>query len=246
MDPAPVGELVETPAPAHMKGATPASASGAVGESMTPVPAHREPDGAADGGVRGRRGHARRRPGKAARFTPDLAPDPEVAALMRFKAIGAPEDLGRLHDLTCPAYHPDTVAKYHPFADLTGLIDSGAWQKRALHAAAGPLDAALKGQELWQAAVALKGADPADLNDWRAELHKAFRDANPGPGSYPTPGCVCPSSVPPARADGRAGGQRGGLRVPELSPQVASGPPNAQLSTGPRSRARTPPRPRRT
>ena len=56
---APVGELMESDRPPmSTKGATPASASGAVGESMTPVPAHREPDGALDGSVRGRRGHA--------------------------------------------------------------------------------------------------------------------------------------------------------------------------------------------
>ena len=44
MQPAPVGELMESAGPACTKDATPASASGAVGESMTPVPAHREPD----------------------------------------------------------------------------------------------------------------------------------------------------------------------------------------------------------
>ena len=44
---APVPEMTETPPPMSVKGGpTPASASAATGESMTPVPAHREPDGA--------------------------------------------------------------------------------------------------------------------------------------------------------------------------------------------------------
>ena len=43
---------------------------------------------------------------------------PEVAAMLRFKPAGIDTELGRLHDLTCPAYHPEDVAKCHPFADL--------------------------------------------------------------------------------------------------------------------------------
>ena len=38
-------------------------------------------------------------------------------------------------------------------------------------------------------------ADPADLNDWRLAAYKAFRDANPGPGSFPTPGTTLPRSL---------------------------------------------------
>ena len=46
MDPAPVGELMESTAPMSAKGATPQSASGASdAPAMRPVPAHREPDG---------------------------------------------------------------------------------------------------------------------------------------------------------------------------------------------------------
>ena len=51
-----------------------------------------------------------------------------------------------------------------------------------LAAAAGPLAGAMKMQEMWQAALLLKTAEPGDLNDWRLKLHKAFRDANPAGG----------------------------------------------------------------
>lgn len=225
MQPAPVRELQESDGPACTKGATPASASGAVGESMKPAPAHREPDGAAAEAFEADAGMSDGDSTKAA--APDLAPDPEVAALLRFKAVGTPEDLGRLHDLTCPAYSPEMAAKYHPYADLRTLIDSGAWQRKTLAAAAGPLEGALKMQEMWQAALLLKTADPGDLNDWRAELHKAFRDANPGPGTYPTPGCVSPQRYNrPVLGDGRAANSVD-YGMPNSSPQVATGTPDA-------------------
>ena len=162
------------------------------------------------------------------KYAADLAPDPEVAALLRFKAAGTPEDLGRLHDLTCPAFHPEMAAKYHPYADMGALIDSGAWQRKTLAAAAGPLKGAMEMQEMWQAALLLKTADMADLNDWRAELHKAFRDANPGPGSYPTPGCVMPQRYNrPVLTDGRAANGTD-YGAPNSSPQVATTAPDAQ------------------
>ena len=239
MNPAPVGELMESDGPVSTKGVTPASASGAVAESMNPVPRHREPDGApmealeADAGMSDGDDEKPTRLEaatgmKAATASNDLAPDPEVAALLRFKATGTDEDLGRLHDLTCPAYHPEQVAKYHPYAELRSLIDSGAWNRKALAAAAGPLEAARDMQDVWQAANLLKAADPADLNQWRLELHKAFRDANPGPGSFPTPGCVSPQPYNrPVLTDGRAAN---GVNYdgPNSSPQVATSPPNAQ------------------
>ena len=239
MNPAPVGELMESDGPVSTKGATPASASGAVAEHMAPVPRHREPDGApmealeADAGMSDGDDEKPTRLEaatgmKAATTTADLAPDPEVAALLRFKATGTDEDLGRLHDLTCPAYHPEQVAKYHPYAELRSLIDSGAWNRKALAAAAGPLEAAREMQDVWQAANLLKAADPADLNQWRLELHKAFRDANPGPGSFPTPGCVSPQPYNrPVLTDGRAANGVG-YDGPNSSPQVATSPPNAQ------------------
>jgi hypothetical protein len=43
---------------------------------------------------------------------------------------------------------------------------------------------------LGQHAYTLKSADVNDLRDVKTDLYKAFRDANPGPGSFPTPGEV--------------------------------------------------------
>ena len=46
---------------------------------------------------------------------PIIKSSPEVAAILRFRAVGIDPELGRLHDLTCPAYHPDDVQRCHPF-----------------------------------------------------------------------------------------------------------------------------------
>ena len=118
---------------------------------------------------------------------PEMHSSPEVSALLRFKTIGLDTDLGRLHDLTCPAFSPEDVAKYHPYADFKSVIDTGIWQRKAVDAACGPLDIAKSMTQIWQAAEVLKFADETDLNDFRLEAHKAFRDANPGPTSYPSP-----------------------------------------------------------
>ena len=117
---------------------------------------------------------------------------PEVSAMLRFKAAGIDDDLGKLHDLTCPAYHPDEVAKYHPFADFSTVIDERAWMRKALAAASGPTDVAKAATQMWNSVAILKAADPGMLNDFRLAAYKAFRDANPGPATYPTPGSVSP------------------------------------------------------
>jgi len=152
---------------------------------------------------------------------------PETAALMRFKSVGVDTDLGKLHDLTCPAYHPDEVSKYHPYADLSSVIDLDVWQRKAVDAACGPIETALELTKAWSAAQTLKSADAAELNDYRLELHKAFRDANPGPTSYPSPGSVTPNGYNrPVITAGHAANSPG-YDGPNSSPDVASGSPNA-------------------
>ena len=123
---------------------------------------------------------------------PEMHASPEVSALLRFKTIGIDTDLGRLHDLTCPAFSPEDVSKYHPYADFKSTVDAGIWQRKAVEAACGDLSIAKSMTQIWQAAEALKMADEGDLNDYRLEMHKAFRDANPGPTSYPSPGSISP------------------------------------------------------
>ena len=113
--------------------------------------------------------------------------DPEIGRVMRLKSLGVPEDLGYAHDLVCPAYGWDDLVKCYP----SGLENFSAyeWQQKALSAAASaPLAEAQAASQLGQHAFTIKSADLADLIDVKGDLNKAFRDANPGPGSFPTPG----------------------------------------------------------
>ena len=174
MDPAPVGELQESPAPSHMKA---------------------------------------------------------QAVSLRYKTIGIDSDMGALHDFTCPAYSPEDVASYHPLADFSTLVNENVWQRKALAAAAGrSIEEAMEAQKAWQAAAILKAADPVELNAYRRELHKAFRDANPGPTSYPSPGSISPQRFCRPNIGGGSGHSRdsSGYGPPNSHAPVASSAPNAQ------------------
>lgn len=163
-------------------GETPGGASGAVGAGAAaeePVPVHREPDGEVveelehDAGM-------------------STTPDASVKAADRVKSVGAPFDLGAIHDLTCPAFDRADVSKAYPSHTLH-TIDVDTWQQKALDAAANaPLDEAQKMTTLWQHVITLKGADHGMLDEIRDEAHKSFQDANPGPGTFPTPGELSP------------------------------------------------------
>ena len=156
-----------------------------------------------------------------------LGSSPETAAMLRFKTIGVDTDLGRLHDLTCSAFHPEDVAKYHPYADLSNVIDLDVWQRKAVDAACGPLAEAMELTKAWSAAQTLKSADLADLNDFRVEAHKAFRDANPGVSSYPSPGTISPGSYNRGVITAGHAANSPGYDSPNSSPDVASSTPNA-------------------
>jgi hypothetical protein len=152
---------------------------------------------------------------------------PEAAAMLRFKAIGIDADLGRLHDLSCPAYHPEDVSKAHPFASFADLIDEDLWMRKAVDSACGPIEKAIAMTEVWRAVQVLKTADFADLNDFRLEMHKAFRDANPGPTSYPSPCAMSPSGFKrPVITAGHAANSPG-YDGPNSSPEVATSQPSA-------------------
>ena len=214
MHAAPVPELLESPPMASTKSAsTPQAASDAdEAASMDPAPS----------------GELEETPPPAsAKGAGMMQASPEVAAMLRFKAAGIDTELGRLHDLTCPAYHPEDVAKCHPFADLR-LIDEAAFQREAVKAACGPdMDRAKSLNLAWQAARVLREADPAELNDYRLAAHKAFRDANPGPASAPSPGMISPGKYNrPLITDGHEASSTG-HDGPNSSPPVASSAPNA-------------------
>lgn len=157
-----------------VKADKPTPDAGVVGEHVDAVPEHREPDGPAI---------------EALEHDMDVptVPDASVKAADRVKSVGAPFDLGALHDLTCPAFDRADVSKAYPSHTLH-TIDTDAWQQKALDAAANaPLEDAQKMTQLWQHVITLKGADHGMLDEIRDEAHKSFQDANPGPGSFPTP-----------------------------------------------------------
>ena len=153
--------------------------TGAAAAAIEPVPAHREPDGPAfeafehDAGL-------------------PTVPDASVKTAVRMQELGVPNQEGMLHDLLCPAYPGASVKAAWPGADLS-LVDEQGWQAKAFEAAtSAPMgefqQAAEKASQAWTAARILKSV-PADLyEEVMAEAHKAFRDANPGPGSAPQPG----------------------------------------------------------
>jgi len=171
--------------------------------------------------------HAPTTPMPAGRNTPDhkgMGMSPEAAAMMRFKFIGVDTDLGRLHDFTCAAYSPEDVAKAHPFSSFETLVNEDVWMRKAVESATGPMEKAMEMTRVWESAQALKNADFADLNDYRAELHKAFRDANPGPTSYPSPCAMSPGKFSrPVITDGRAANSAG-YDAPNSSAMAATSP----------------------
>lgn len=163
------------------KASKPSPGDGVTGEDTDPVPAHREPDGPAIEALEHDAGLPTVRDS-----------DMPKAASLRLKALGVPADMGALHDILCPAYDPADVAKCHPWSQLAG-IDTDAWREKAMSAAASaPLDVAARMAELWQHAETVKATDPAALAEVSDALHKAFSDANPGPGTFPTPAELSP------------------------------------------------------
>jgi hypothetical protein len=151
-------------------GSTPAGA--VAGEHAHPAPGHRS---AAEDQV------FERDMGKT------FGSDPAVAASMRLKHLGVDAESGYVHDLVCPAYSWDQVEKAHP-AGWAGL-SADTWQRKALEAAASaPLAQAKAASQLGQAVFTIKSAAMNDLVDIKTDIYKAFRDANPGPGSFPSPG----------------------------------------------------------
>lgn len=116
--------------------------------------------------------------------------DHATQTAMLLKGMNVPADLGALHDLLCPGFHPDDAEKCHPSHSLKSM-DTVYWQTEALNAAAGaPLDEAVAASNRWQAAEAVKSRaidNPTEVLEIRHEAHKAFKDAQIGPGTAPVP-----------------------------------------------------------
>lgn len=122
--------------------------------------------------------------------TKSVEMDYATQTAMVLKQLDVPADLGALHDLLCPGFHPVDSEKCHPAHSLKS-IDVSYWQNEALNAAtSAPLPEAAKATDRWQAAETIKSAAterPDEVLDIRHELHKAFKDAQVGPGTAPTP-----------------------------------------------------------
>ena len=146
---------------------------------MDKLPEHREPDGSDfedfehDAGLP---------------TVPDASV--EVKTARKHATVGAPATESVLHDLLCPAFSAKALGDAYPWlADVRDAVDVGHWRDQAVDKAAGaPIDEARHATDLWRHAETLKDATPAELARVHDEAHKAFADANPGPGHGLTPG----------------------------------------------------------
>jgi hypothetical protein len=172
------------------KGGTPAD--GVTGMHAEPAPVHREPDGS---DIESFEKDASLSDGdneKPSRLESQIEGKLERDAVLHFKSLGVDHQLGVLHDLCCPAYAPEDVAKAHPGSDFAN-IDLEWFARKAMDlAAGGTLAEASRATLAWTQARTLKTLTAGQMAELQAEAHKAFRDANPGPGSAPVPGCVSP------------------------------------------------------
>lgn len=183
------------------------------------LPPHREPDGTV---VAEFEGDADMPENTVGDDTEKTTQSPEMAVLMRYKSVGISTDLGAIHDLTCPCYDPQEASKCFPYFDLNQLDDAD-WQQKAFdQAASAPLAEAQRATRLWQHAVTLKSASPDDLLELRHEAHKAFADANPGPGMAPSPTQLDPKKFNrPYLAAGHAAASPG-QEAPNKAPMIGN------------------------
>ena len=214
---APVPELMESDGPASTKGATPASASGAVGESMTPFPAHREPDGAPMEAFEADARHVRRRQHEGRR-PPGPGPGPgsgRAAAVQGDRHRRGPRPPPR-PDL--PRVPPGAGREVPPVrrprhADRLRRVDAEDPPRRGGPARGGAGDAGrLAGRE------PAEGRGPGRPEPVAAGAPQGVPGREPRPGVLSDSGVRVAAAVQPAGADGRAGGERRGLRRAELVP----------------------------
>jgi hypothetical protein len=206
--------------PMTSKSASPGD--GVTGERTSSIPSHREPDGAMveayenDSGMQ--EGDQNTAPAQPTRLeAPMLKGDMGMMALTRLVKSDAPVNIGILHDLTCAAFSPEMVAKCYPDRSLATTVDVGDWQVKSLNLAASlPYSQAAKAAALGHHAFTLSGSTPLDAWEAHEDLHKAFMDANPGPGTAPTPASITPGQY-----------NRGYISDGHAAVSPAAGPPNS-------------------
>lgn len=219
---APAGSTGDVPektgTAATEKSESPAEAAHARGHESAPMPTHREPDGAE---VEAYESDAHMPDGDHEAPTqleaPTLKSDAGARALLRIVQSGTPTNMGILHDMTCAAFSPEMIAKCYPERSLAGEIDEMEWQVKSLNLAVSlPYHEAARAAQLGQHAVTLKRAAPADAWEAHDDLHKAFSDANPGPGAAPAPSDCRPASF-----------NRPYISAGHAAPSPAQGAPNS-------------------
>jgi len=173
------------------KASMPNPADGVTGMTANAVPIHREPDGLAiesfehDAGMPTVPDSSVKSDADA-----DAVPFTEMDAALRLKSIGVAHQLGVLHDLCCPVFAPGDVAKAHPDSNFDSIDLMFFAQKAMDSAAGGSMEEAMRATALWTHAQTLKMVGVSGMLALQEEAHKAFRDANPGVSSFPTPGHI--------------------------------------------------------
>jgi hypothetical protein len=210
-------ESAEVSAELIEKSESPAEAASARGMHTEEAPAHREPDGAAvealeDDAHMQDDDHEAPGPLEA----PALKSESGALALARIVKSGVPMTMGVLHDMTCAAFSPEMIVKCYPDRSLAAEINEVEWQVKSLDMATSlPYHEAARAAQLGHHASTLKHAVPADVWEAHEELHKAFGDANPGPGTAPTPAACQPGQF-----------QRPYISAGHAAPSPAYGSPN--------------------
>jgi hypothetical protein len=204
-----------------------------------PIPAHREPDGAMmeeyedDTHVPDDDGATERsQPTKLEE--PMLKGDMNSLALARIFASGVPSSLAILHDMTCPAFSPASVAKCYPQRSVADEVDEGWWQQKALDLAATmPFPGAAHAAKLGSHATVLKSVPAPWVEEAHEELHKAFTDANPGPGTAPTPASCSPGQFNRPYLSAGHAAMSPAYGSPNSSPVVSGSITASQFGRGP-------------
>ena len=219
---APAGGVGEMPEKTGVKKSAVPDDTASSANDAKPIPPHREPDGAMMEAYEDD-SHVPDDDGASERSQPTRLEEPMLKgdfaglALGRIIAKGVPASLGILHDMTCPAFSSAAVAKCYPQRSLAAEVDEGYWQQKGLELAATlPYHQAARASQLGAAATILKSVPVQWLEDERDLMHKAFSDANPGPGTAPTPASVTPGKF-----------NRPYLSAGHAAPSPAQGSPNS-------------------
>lgn len=145
---------------------------------------------------------------------PDKVPDKQPSSISL--SYGAK----RMHDVFCSAYHEDAIrAEYPSLKNFADAADEAYWGRELAKATAdGDAVAAVELSGMVFAAQQLKAADPAAVEDARAQMHKAFADLYPNTAK-PTPTDMTPGKFQrPYLSAGRAP-----LTATGASPRVPPG-----------------------